>query len=155
MKELVILRECSIYNMIKAVTQFDKNGQFAKGNTIGNRGSNGTRNNNVTGKMLRELCLDVLHSQTIGGMTIIEKALQDVARDKPEALLPFASKMMPQDIEVVATKASPIVFSMEAVVEQPIPIEIKKEVMEVDEVIEQRVIEHVVSKIVLDSEEEL
>ena len=84
------------------------NGRFMKGvnNDTTNRGR-------TTAKQLKQLCIDVLNEQGIGGVSLIERVIGTVARDKPEALLPFCGKLIPMESEQTIMKFSPIVFGNE------------------------------------------
>ncbi len=86
--------------------QHKPGGGFAKGHTL-----NSNDVGRATGKQLKQLCIDVLNEQGPSGRKLITEVIRNVARDKPEALLPFAGKLIPQETEVTTTKFSPIVLT--------------------------------------------
>lgn len=85
----------------------NKVGGFAKGNKAGV----GSGQGKATAKQLKQLCIDVLNKRGVSGKPMITEVLETVGRDKPEALLPFIGKIIPQESEVTTTKFSPIVLT--------------------------------------------
>ena len=94
--------------MIANVPKRKANGHFAKGSTAAP-----TRQGVATAKQLKQLCINVLNEAGLTGRPMIEEVIRTVSRDKPEALLPFIGKIIPQESEQTVTKISPIVFTNE------------------------------------------
>ena len=113
--------------MSTVIEQRTTSGNFAVGNTIGGA----VKGQKHSAKQLKQLMIDTLNELGPSGATLIQDVIRVVSRDKPEALLPFAGKLIPSETEQTIVKFSPIVFNnevqqVEALIDEPLVIEAVK-----------------------------